>query len=156
MKRIKYKILMEANIGTEENPKIVQSFGDVDFPCLDENLSAEIEKIKARAYNSEYTIEDDGHPDPKETEGGSIQDKGKALAEAKILALKQRLSDTDYQAIKFSEGWFTEEEFAPMKAYRQSLRDKINELEQGGCFSELAFGPGEPPTISHSVEVVSE
>lgn len=59
MKRIKYKILMEVNIGTEENPKIVQSFGDVDFPCLDENLSAEIEKIKARAYNGEYTIEEE-------------------------------------------------------------------------------------------------
>ena len=68
MKRIKYKILMEANIGTEENPKIVQSFGDVDFPCLDENLSAEIEKIKARAYNGEYTIEDDGEPEPPPTE----------------------------------------------------------------------------------------
>lgn len=37
--------------------------------------------------------------------------------------------DIDYQAIKFAEGWLSEEEFAPIKAQRQELRNKINELE---------------------------
>lgn len=48
----------------------------------------------------------------------------------KILNLKQRLQDTDYKAIKYSEGWLTEEEYAETKAERQRIRDEINRLEQ--------------------------
>lgn len=47
-----------------------------------------------------------------------------------IAELKRQLADTDYQAIKFAEGWLSEEEFAPIKAKRQELRNKINELER--------------------------
>ena len=46
-----------------------------------------------------------------------------------IAELKRQLADTDYQAIKFAEGWLSEEEFAPIKAKRQELRNRINELE---------------------------
>lgn len=48
---------------------------------------------------------------------------------SKIIELKIKLAKTDYQAIKFAEGWLSEEEFAPIKAKRQELRNKINELE---------------------------
>lgn len=47
----------------------------------------------------------------------------------KIAELKSKLSATDYQAIKYAEGWLTEEEYALIKAYRQELRNQINELE---------------------------
>ena len=53
----------------------------------------------------------------------------KAKAE-QIAELKKELADTDYEAIKYSEGWFTEEEYAPIKAQRQAWRDRINELEK--------------------------
>ena len=46
-----------------------------------------------------------------------------------IAELKQQLFLTDYKAIKYAEGWITEEEYAPIKAERQKIRDKINELE---------------------------
>lgn len=46
-----------------------------------------------------------------------------------IEELKQKLFDTDYQAIKFAEGLISEEEYAPIKEERQSWRNKINELE---------------------------
>ena len=49
--------------------------------------------------------------------------------QAQILGLKIQLSDTDYKAIKYAEGWLTDEEYAPIKAERQALRDKINALE---------------------------
>lgn len=42
---------------------------------------------------------------------------------------KAQLSATDYQAIKHSEGLISEEDYAPIKAQRQALRDRINELE---------------------------
>lgn len=45
-----------------------------------------------------------------------------------IIKLKKQLSDTDYEAIKYSEGWLTEEEYAPIKAMREELREKIREL----------------------------
>ena len=52
------------------------------------------------------------------------------LANQKINELKQKLYETDYQAIKYAEGVITEEEYAPMKAQRQEWRDEINNLEQ--------------------------
>ena len=55
--------------------------------------------------------------------------------EEEIISLKLQLSDTDYKAIKYAEGWITEEEYAPIKAERQKIRDKINELENN-CLSD--------------------
>lgn len=46
-----------------------------------------------------------------------------------ITALKAELTATDYKAIKYAEGWLTEEEYGPVKARRQELRDEINRLE---------------------------
>jgi hypothetical protein len=51
-------------------------------------------------------------------------------ASLKILALKDELQKTDYKAIKYSEGWLTEEEYAETKAKRQRIREEINRLEQ--------------------------
>lgn len=46
-----------------------------------------------------------------------------------IIALKQRLQATDYKAIKYFEGWLTEEEYSETKAERQHIREEINRLE---------------------------
>lgn len=50
-------------------------------------------------------------------------------ADEQIAELKAQLEATDYKAIKYAEGWLTEEEYAPIKAQRQAIRDRINELE---------------------------
>jgi hypothetical protein len=47
-----------------------------------------------------------------------------------IEILKHKLQETDYKAIKYSEGWLTEEEYAPVKAERQAIREEINRLEK--------------------------
>ena len=47
-----------------------------------------------------------------------------------ILKLKQNLSSTDYQAIKYAEGELTEEKYAPIKAQRKAWREEINRLEE--------------------------
>lgn len=54
MKIIKYHIVTEVNIGTEENPDIMQTFNDKKIMWSEENE----EIAKREAYNSEYTIED--------------------------------------------------------------------------------------------------
>lgn len=46
-----------------------------------------------------------------------------------IANLKAQLSETDYKAIKHSEGLISEEDYAPIKAERQAIRDQINALE---------------------------
>ena len=62
-------------------------------------------------------------PQPTEAEVA----EGNRMAE--IEALKAQLSESDYKAIKYAEGWITAEDYAPIKADRQALRDRINELE---------------------------
>lgn len=47
-----------------------------------------------------------------------------------IAKLKDKLTKTDYQAIKYAEGQLTEQEYAPIKAQRQSWRVQINKLEK--------------------------
>ena len=49
---------------------------------------------------------------------------------SRINQLKSLLQQSDYQAIKYAEGWLTEQEYAPIKAQRQAYRDEINQLEQ--------------------------
>ncbi len=49
--------------------------------------------------------------------------------EGEINALKNLLSQTDYQAIKFAEGELPADEYAAIKEKRQSFRDRINELQ---------------------------
>mgnify|MGYP003482961941 CR=1 FL=1 len=40
------------------------------------------------------------------------------------------LDQSDYKAIKYFEGYYTEEEYQPIKEYRESLRVKIRQLEK--------------------------
>lgn len=49
--------------------------------------------------------------------------------EEEIAELKKKLAATDYQAIKYAEGFLTDEEYADIRAQRQAWRDRINELE---------------------------
>ena len=47
----------------------------------------------------------------------------------KIDETKAKLSQTDYQSIKYFEGFISEADYAPIKAQRQAWRDEINALE---------------------------
>ena len=112
MKLLKYQLMTEVNHGTEEHPDIQQIFSGVSLGWSEANE----ELAKREAYNGEYTIED-----------VTI----KLTVEEQIAELKAQLAATDYKAIKYAEGWITEEEYAPIRAERQALRDKINVLEGG-------------------------
>lgn len=60
MKIIKYQLCTEINRGTEEQPNIEQVFSGVYLGWSEANE----EIAKTEAYNGEYTIEDDGKPEP--------------------------------------------------------------------------------------------
>lgn len=48
----------------------------------------------------------------------------------KIDELKTKLSQTDYKAIKYAEGLYTDEEYEPIKLERQEMRNQIHKYEQ--------------------------
>ena len=74
-------------------------------------------------------------------ENGEFVIKRRTLSEAETKAdtvasinqqireLQGKLAATDYQAIKYSEGWITEKDYMEIKANRQSWRDAINQLQ---------------------------
>nr|DAN99984.1 MAG TPA: hypothetical protein [Caudoviricetes sp.] len=69
MKIIKYQLCTEVNHGTEEQQNIEQVFSEVSLGWSKAN-----EKIaKSEAYNGEYTIEDDGKPEPAPTQLDRIE-----------------------------------------------------------------------------------
>lgn len=51
------------------------------------------------------------------------------LIMGEITALKQILTNTDYQAIKHSEGLISDDDYAEMLEFRAELRAKINDYE---------------------------
>lgn len=69
MKVIKYRLCTEINHGTKEEPNIEQVFSAVTL-----GWSAANEAIaKAESYNGDYTIEDDGEPEPAPTQIDRIE-----------------------------------------------------------------------------------
>lgn len=63
-------------------------------------------------------------PSEAETKADSI-----ASINQQIRELQGKLAATDYQALKYSEGWITEKDYTEIKANRQSWRDAINQLQ---------------------------
>lgn len=66
-------------------------------------------------------------------EGAEVIDESEYIRITNILneieKLKRTLAKTDYRALKYAEGYYTEEEYKPYKTLRQELRDEINHLE---------------------------
>ena len=63
-------------------------------------------------------------PSEAETKADTI-----ASINQQIRELQGKLDATDYQALKYSEGWITEKDYTEIKANRQSWRDAINQLQ---------------------------
>lgn len=95
------------------NCEIPEGLQTIDFP------DTLVEKLRESNF---YTFK---------YENGQIveYDNTFELKKARIDVLKQQLSDTDYQAIKYAEGQISAEDYEPIKAQRQAWRDEINELE---------------------------
>ena len=74
--------------------------------------------------NGEFTIKR-RTPTSQEIKADEIVSINKQIQE-----LKQKLSDTDYKAIKYSEGWITEKDYAEVKQQRENWRSTINKLEE--------------------------
>lgn len=76
-------------------------------------------------------VEGDNPPIVAKMTAGVVPPTPEPSVDERVAELKANLSATDYQAIKYAEGWISEAEYAPIKAERQLWRDEINRLEKG-------------------------
>lgn len=78
MKILKYNLCTRVNHGTEEEQKIEEILSPVSMGWNEANE----EIAKREAYNGEYTIEDDGQPEPEvqPTDAERIAELEEALA----------------------------------------------------------------------------
>ena len=83
MKVLKYRLMTEVNRGTEEQPDIQTIFSDVSLGWSEANE----EIAKREAYNGEYTIEDDGEPEPPPTTEQRVSDLEEQLAQSDETAI---------------------------------------------------------------------
>ena len=89
---------------------------------LTEEEAADYVVITEQEWNAHLSELD--HQQEQTPEEAAVQAKMDRIA-----FLKSELRRTDYQAIKYAEGWISEEDYAEMKAQRQLWRDEINQLE---------------------------
>lgn len=75
MKIIKYKLCNRVNRGTEENPKWEDILFPVEISCTADNLEANEEIPKKEAFNGEYSVEDDGQPEPTPSGDSAVWDE---------------------------------------------------------------------------------
>lgn len=101
-------------------------FGDV---CIDEFNT---DRHGATAYQvyDENGIANYGILNGKLVNRDKSVDMMNLRKQEQIAELKQKLIDTDYQAIKFAEGEMSESEYATIKAQRAEWRAQINSLQQ--------------------------
>lgn len=76
-------------------------------------------------------VEVDGKRTYRNADTGALIDDepSPTISEQRVVELKDKLRETDYQAIKYAEGWITAEDYEPIKTQRQAWRDEINTLE---------------------------
>lgn len=78
MRRIKYQIMTEINLGTEDEPDIRQNIRGKSIPYTDTNYQLALQE----AYQGEVTIEDDGQSEPKPSESEQLRHDVDELQEA--------------------------------------------------------------------------
>ena len=111
----------------QETGKVI-SFGKDTKPYIE--ITEQERKQPLPDKYSYYAVIDDKftikrrNPTKEELEADNRQ-----VVEREISELKRKLSGTDYKAIKYAEGFLTEEEYKETKTQRQMWRDRINELE---------------------------
>ena len=98
---------------------------EADIPVYEEKENEEglIEKIEVCTEKVTKTR-------PILIDNDPTEENNKEAALKRIAELKRLLSESDYKAIKYAEGFISKTDYAETKALRQSYRDEINELEK--------------------------
>lgn len=155
MKVIKYQLCTEINHGTEDKPDIQQVFSAVALGWSEGN-----EKIaKAEAHNGEYTIEDDGEPEPVApptndelaADIASVQSISiaafAALCETQVLDDNTAAQNADVFAL-----WAAGTDYAVGQLRRDPLTDRLYRCAQAHT-SQEGWNPSLTPALWTVVDV---
>ena len=104
--------------------KIISKFNCQSYPLDDTAIEVSIDDLKQIGITKCFDIENNCVIDYDNTD-----DVKREKANERINELKKLLKDSDYRAIKYAEGCYTEEQYQPFKEQRQSWRNEINQLE---------------------------
>lgn len=108
---------------------VINKQNEIVAYCIVGNLDNSTETIKSFPSNFESKkfiydkLNDEILENPNYIEN-------RAEIEAQIKDYKELLSNSDYKALKYMEGYLTDEEYAETKLQRQEWRNKINDLEK--------------------------
>lgn len=86
---------------------------------------------KGNSYLSVKSPRGEGYTPITEEEFNSHNQRKAVEADKNFIErqkLQAQLAKTDYKALKYAEGWYSEEEYAPIKAEREALRERIRQL----------------------------
>ena len=115
-----------------ESGMFVTPLGDFDyqsFPIFEDKkyfiTDEELEKLGKHELKWVYDEENR----PMLVENDNTSEKRITYITSRMAELKQLLAETDYRAIKYSEGIYTAKEYAPYKEQREAWRKEINDLE---------------------------
>lgn len=97
---------------------------DPSLPSIEVNNEHDIHIGVSQIINGEFIANDEAYAEIKAEQIASNNLRNE------INQLKFNLQSTDYEAIKFSEGEMTAEEFEPYKVQRHAWRVRIRELEE--------------------------
>jgi len=105
--------------------KIISKFNCQSFPLDETAIEVSLEDLEQMGITKCFDVENNCVIDYDNTKDVRIKEINERIVE-----LKQLLAQSDYRAIKYAEGMYTEEEYAPYKAQRKAYRDEINQLEE--------------------------
>lgn len=105
--------------------KIIGKFNAQSFPLDETAIEITLEDLKQIGITKCFDVENNCVIDYDNTRDLRIKEINDRISE-----LKRLLFDSDYRAIKYAEGEYTEEQYAPYKELRRSYRQEINQLEE--------------------------
>lgn len=114
-----------------DNDGYINGFSDTEneiFNTVFEIEEEEFSKLSACSGQC-YKIEEGIAVKKKDVAEYLLQWDTKRQNKERIKVLKAQLAETDYKAIKYSEGIIPPEEYESIKQQRQAWRDEINILE---------------------------
>ena len=105
--------------------KVIGQFNCQSFPLDDTAIEVSLEDLEQIGITKCFDVENNCVMDYDNTRDLRTQEINNRISE-----LKKLLADSDYRAIKYAEGEYSEEQYAPYKAQRQAYRQEINQLEE--------------------------
>ena len=112
------------NISHDENTPYIELDISIDeqMKLYESTFCVPCGKIWAVIDGKLKIVDNDEEQNSKEYKATQIENQ--------INALKSNLTNTDYLAIKYSEGELSEDEFKPVRQKRKEWRDEIAKLEK--------------------------